>query len=432
MKYKLLTFLLLIAVFPAASAQSVLTLEEAVSKALKSNYDILLARTTADIDKVNNTAGNAGMLPGITANATDNYSKINLEQKLSNGTDIKKDNATNNALNSNVALSWTVFDGLKMFTTKQKLSQIEALGELQFKEQVLQTVYDVTIAYYNVVRQKQQLASLQEVINYNQERVKILQTSFAAGLTAKNNLLQSKIDLNVFTENALYQENVILAARRSLNNLLSQSPETMYEVSDTIPIADLPAKDTIMQKLLENNATVLAYRQQAEIARLAIKELNAVRYPKLVFNSSYNFGQTNASAGYQLFNRTVGPQIGGTFSVPLFQGMNNVRQVKVAKLQYDAAKYNLESIKLDVITQLENAISDFQSQRQLLDIEQDNDLLARENLEISLQRLKLGQTTELEVKLAQESFVESRTRLISFMYNVKVAEARLKQLMAEL
>jgi outer membrane protein TolC len=432
MKYKVLTFLLLIAATSAVSAQSVLTLEEAVSRALKSNYDILLARTTADIDKVNNTAGNAGMLPTVTGNASDNYSKINLEQKLSNGTDIKKDNASTNQLNSNVALSWTVFDGLKMFTTKQKLEQIESLGEVQFKQQVLQTVYDVTIAYYNVVKQKQQLSSLQEVINYNQERVKILETSFAAGLTAKNNLLQAKIDLNVFSENALYQQNVILAARRSLNNLLSQAPETMFEVSDTIPIANLPAKDTIMQKLLDNNATIISYQKQSEIARLAVKELNAVRYPRLVFNSSYTFGQTNASAGYQLYNRTLGPQIGGTFSVPIFAAGNNARQVRVAKLQYDAAKYNLESVKLDVIMQLENAISDFQSQRQLLDLEQDNDLLAKENLEISLQRLKLGQTTELEVKLAQESYVDSRTRLISFMYNVKVAEARLKQLMAEL
>ena len=432
MKLKILVSLYLLIIFPILSAQDILTLDQAVNRALKSNYDILVARTLADIDKTNNTLGNSGMLPGIVINATDNYSQIALDQKLSNGTNISKSNATANNLSSNVALSWTLFDGLKMFVTKKKLSEIETLGELEFKQQVMQTVYDVTVAYYNLVKQRQQLASLQEVINYNKERVKILQTSYNAGLSAKNNLLQAKIDLNVFSENALNQQSVILTARRNLNGLLNQSPDTLYEVTDSIPISDLPGKEMMQQKLLTSNPTMLSFRQQTEIAKLSIREYNALRMPKLIFNGSYNFAQTNNSAGYQLYNRTVGPQFGGTVSVPVFQGGNNIRQSKIAKLQYDAAQYNLEATGLKLRIMLENAISDFENQKQLLVIEQDNDAMAKENLEISLQRLRLGQTTELEVKLAQESFVDSRTRLINFMFNVKVAETKIKQLMAEL
>ena len=432
MRLKGIIIVFFIILVQAASAQDVLTLEQAVSKALSKNYDIQISRNNADINKVNNTAGNAGMLPGVTISATDSYSTIDLAQKLSNGTDINKSNASANNLSSSAALGWTVFDGFKMFVTKRKLSEIERLGEIQFKEQVIQTVYDVTVAYYNLVKQKQQLASLQEVINYNRERVKILQTSFSAGLTAKNNLLQAKIDLNVFSENAMNQQTLILGARRNLNGLLNQPPETMYEVTDSIPIAELPAKDTILQKLYDNNLTLLSFRKQSEIAKLSIGEFNALRYPRITFNSNYNFNQTNNSAGYQLYNRTLGPQVGGTISIPVFQGGNNVRQAKVARLQYNASMYNVDKTSLNLRIALQNAISDFENQKQLLNIELDNDALAKENLDISLQRLKLGQTTELEVKLAEESYVDSRTRLINFMYNVKVAETRLKQLMAEL
>jgi outer membrane protein len=432
MKSKIQVSLYLLLIFPILSAQDILTLDQAVNRALKCNYDILVARTLADIDKTNNTLGNSGMLPGIAINASDNYSQIDLEQKLSNGTDINKSNATANNLSSNVSLSWTLFDGFKMFVTKKKLSEIETLGEFEFKQQVMQTVYDVTVAFYNLVKQRQQLASLQEVINYNQERVKILQTSFNAGLTAKNNLLQAKIDLNVFSENAINQRSVILASRRNLNGLLNQAPDSVYEVTDSIPISDLPGEEFMQQKLLANNLTMLSFRQQAEIAKLSIREFNALRLPKLIFNSSYNFAQTNNSAGYQLFNRTLGPQFGGTISIPVFQGGNNVRQSKVARLQYNAAEYDLEAMSLKLKILLQNAISDFENQNQLLKIELNNDALAKENLEISLQRLRLGQTTELEVKLAQESFVDSRTRLINFMFNVKVAETRIKQLIAEL
>ena len=430
LRTKIITCLILLV--QPLHAQDVLTLEQVVNMALKNNFDIQVARSEADIDKVNNTAGNAGMLPGVAVNGTYSKSSISLDQKLSNGTDISKPNASSSNINSNVTLSWTVFDGFKMFVTKRKLNEIETLGELQFKESVMQTVYDVTVAYYNLVKQKQQLASLQEVINYNNERVKILQTSFNAGLTAKNSLLQARIDLNVFSENALNQQSVIQSARRNLNGLLNQSPEKMFEVSDSIPIYDLPANDTILQRLQDNNLTYQASKQQVEISKLAVKEYNSQRYPRLTINGLYNFTQTNNSAGYQLYNKTVGPQFGGTISIPVFQGGNNVRQVKVAKLQYNSSVYNMESTSLKLRIQFQNAITDFENQKKLLMIELDNDALAKENLEISLQRLRLGQTTELEVKLAQESFVDSRTRLINFMFNVKVAETKLKQLMAEL
>jgi outer membrane protein TolC len=67
----------------------------------------------------------------------------------------------------------------------------------------------------------------------------------------------------------------------------------------------------------------------------------------------------------------------------------------------------------------------------LLTIEKNNHSLTKENLDISIQRLRLGETTTLETKLAQESFQDSLTRLLNFEYNLKVAETKLKQLLAE-
>jgi outer membrane protein TolC len=58
--------------------------------------------------------------------------------------------------------------------------------------------------------------------------------------------------------------------------------------------------------------------------------------------------------------------------------------------------------------------------------------LAKENLDIALQRLRLGQSTSLELRQAEESYEDSRTRLINIKYNLKVAETKLRQLMADL
>lgn len=142
---------------------------------------------------------------------------------------------------------------------------------------------------------------------------------------------------------------------------------------------------------------------------------------------------TSNSEGSSLRNRVFGPQIGGTLSIPLFNGGETKRKISVARKELESAEYDLGNHKTtQVNTELLNTLTDFESQQQLLQIEKDNNQLAKENIEISIERLRLGQTTSLEVHQAQESYVQSSTRLINFEYNLKIAETRLKQLMSTL
>jgi len=415
-----------------SQAQKMLTPEEAVSIALKNNYDILVARTAADIAKVNNTAGNAGMLPTIGITGSDIYNINNVNQNLSNGSQIISSNADANTFNAGVALDWTLFDGGKMFITKKKLNEIEALGEVQFKDKVMQTMYDVTVAYFNVVKQKQQLESFNEVINYNRERVKILQASFNAGLSPKTDLLQAQIDLNVYLENTIDQQTVIIIAKRTLNQLMNMDTDSPFNVEDSIVLNYVPDKNELVKKLFSTNTSVLSYQKQADITRLSLKEFNTLRFPVINVSAGYDFLESRNSAVTITSNRTYGPQLGGAITIPIYEAGNINRQIKSARLGFQSAGYALENIKRDVNTQLQNALTEFENQQQLLKIERDNTALVKENLDISMQRLRLGQTTSLEVRQAQESYEDSYTRLINFEFNTKIAETKLKQLLAAL
>jgi outer membrane protein TolC len=414
-------------------AQNALTAEDAVSIALKYNYDILVSRNNATNDSVNNTPGNAGMLPKISINGSESYSPAeNVQQKFSDGTLVNSSNTKSNSLNASVGLDWTLFDGGKMFVTKRKLSEIQALGEIQFRDRVLQTVYDVILAYYDVVRQKQELSSINEVITYNLERVKISKTAYEAGLSPKTNLLQAEIDLNVYQENAINQQSVIIAAKRTLNQFLGRDADILFEVLDSIPINGFLDKNELVLKLDSSNTSILASRKQVDVSKLSLKEMNTLLFPRLNFNAGYGLTQTNSPESNPLRSRTIGPSIGGTISIPIYQSGNAARQIKTAKIQLQSDEYNLESIRLQMNQQLQNALTQFENQLHLLRIEKDNAILAKENLEISIQRLRFGETTSLEVSLAEGSFVDSLTRLINFEYNLKVAETKLKQLLSRL
>ena len=431
MRKGVLVLLLTIVFVPVLFAQKLITADNAVAIALKNSYDILVSRNDADISKMNNTAGNAGMLPAININGSDNYSINNTYNKQSSGTEVTASNARTNSINADVALNWTLFDGGKMFVTKNKLNEIEALGEIQYRNQILQTVYNVVIAYFNVVKQQQQLVSYNKVISYNQERVNILQTSFNSGASAKNNLLQAKIDLNVSKENAISQQSIIISSKRNLNQILCLNIDsTAYDVIDSIPLNYKPDKVELLNKIYTNNTNLLTLQKEIDIAKLSVDEFKANRLPRVNFSTSYNYQYNHNTSGTTQINRANGPQVGGSISMPIFQGGNISRQIAVSKVQLKSAEYDLENSKIQVNTLLENSLTDFDNQQNLLSIEQENTDLVKENLEISMQRLRFGQTTALEVRQAQQSYEDSFTRLINFKYNLKIAETRLKQLIA--
>jgi outer membrane protein len=431
MKKSILNLSLLLFLFTASYAQDILSAEDAVRLALKYNYDILVALNYSRIDSLNNTPGNAGMLPNISITGSESNSPgNNVAQKLSNGTRSTSRNVESNSLSTDVVLNWTLFDGGKMFVTKKRLNEIQGLGEIQFRDRVMQTIYDVILAYYDVVRQKQQLASINEVITYNLERVKISQTAFEAGLAPKTNLLQARIDLNVYQENAINQQSVIIAVKRLLNRLLGRNADIPFEVSDSIPVNFVLDKKELALKLDISNTGILVFQKQVNVSRLNVREMNTMLYPKINFNAGYGLSQSNNTIGSVLMNRSYGPQIGATISVPIYQSGNTLRQIKIAKIQLQSSEYDLENTRLQVNEQLQNAFTQFENQERLLKIEKENAVLAKENLVITIQRLRLGETTSLEVSLAERSFVESLTRLIDFEYNLKVAETKLKQLLA--
>jgi outer membrane protein TolC len=429
---RIVASLSLLIMLVAGHAQQLLTADDAVSIALKNNFDILVAHNDAEVAKVNNTPGNAGMLPTIAVTGSDNYSLASGYQKPAAGPEIIYANQGASVFAAGAALSWTLFDGGKMFVTKKKLGELEKLGGLQFRVKVLQTAYDVTAAYYDVVRQKQQLASLQEVITYNQEQVTILQTSFGAGLSPKTALLQAQIDLNVYKENALAQQTVIRSAKRTLNQLLSRDADAGFEVTDSIPLNYAPDKDQLVRKLDTANIDILAFQKQVEIARMNLQEARTQLFPRITVSGGYYASQSDNPASTVPLNRTYGPQAGGAVTIPLYQAGNVSRQIAAAKLQLSSTEYDLKSIKLGVAGQLRNALDEFESQRSLLQLEEGNVALAKENLDISMQRLRYGQSTTLELRLAQDSYEQSRTRLTNIKYSLKVAETKLRQLIAEL
>ena len=157
MKY--LIYLILLTVHPSLSAQPTLTLEEAVRLALENNYDVRIAANNLTIDRNNVTYGNAGFLPAVGADFSNNNNIEDTRQNRSDGTVREGNGVKSSGTNYGVGLNWTVFNGFKMFARYDQLKELRTLGEENLRLAMLNKVADVVNLYYDLVQQQQQLIS---------------------------------------------------------------------------------------------------------------------------------------------------------------------------------------------------------------------------------------------------------------------------------
>jgi outer membrane protein TolC len=335
---------------------------------------------------------------------------------LADGTKRNRNGIKSSNFNANIGLNWTVFDGFKMFATRAKAEEYVRLGTLLIKAQVNNTVADVINNYYNIVRQKQLLKTIEEQMSINEDRYKLAKYRLDIGVGVKPDVLQAQIDLNAQKAARLNQLTLIEQLKQDLNRLMNVIPDTQYEVSDTIPIQMNLTLGEIQSNLEATNTELRVARQNIDLAALTVKERKAERFPTVGFTTAYNFTRTENNSVVNptqpLFNQNRGLNYGITASIPILNGFDTRRQIKQAQLSVNYQQLIYDNQKSLITTGLFNAFKTFELQRQSLALEESNLELVKENLFIARERYRLAATTYLELSVALRSFQEAYDRLI--------------------
>ena len=434
MKHRL-SFLLLLPLFIQSQVVH-LTLEDAIASALKNNYNILMARNDATSFSLDKQYADAAFLPRLNGTASKTWNVNAQKQELANGSKRDTSGLRSNNLNAALALNWTLFDGMKMFATRDRIFEMDRMGVLNVKAQVVNTVAAVNNVYFNIVRQKQQLKAIEEQMSINEERVKLADRKYTVGLGSKPELLQARVDLNAQKSARLTQLALIDELKVQLNQLTGVESSKRYDVDEEIPLSSPLEFGRLYNDIVSTNINLLQAQKSIDIAKLIVKERIAEKYPVLTFNSGYNFGRLKNQAVINnftpLFNQTRSMTYGLGLSIPIFNNFNTKRQIKQAQLDVDYQELNYKNQLSLVDVNLTNAFKQYELERNTLSLEQENIELAKENVSIALERFKQGVSTYLELREAQKSLENAYNRLISSRFNTKLAEIELLRLKGDL
>lgn len=431
-KILLQSFILLFFCIIETNAQEVLTLESAVKIALENNYEIKIATNSLTIQKTNVAIGNAGMLPTVTANVLDNNSIQNSSQTRQDGTENELDNAKNNNLTYGVGLDWTIFDGLRMFARMDQLKELQKLGEAQLKLTLITRISDVNAAYYDLVQQQQQLAALDTTIVISNQRLTLAQNRFTIGKASKLEVLNAQVDLNTDQVALLRQKELYANSKILLNQLMAREVSTDFKVIDVLEVDSLLLLPELKALAEKQNPQLEAQIINKKVAELELKQIKAARYPTIRVNTAYNFSESQSSLGFVTQSQSRGFNYGFSASLNLFDGFAQNRNEKIAKILIENSKLSIDQQNLALNSQLSTSYQTYLTNLELIGLEEKNESIAKQNLNITLDKFRIGTITTLEFRTAQLNYVNAKVRYSNAQFQGKLSEIALRELAGNL
>ena len=416
----------------SAHAQELLTVKEAVSIALENNYEIRLAKNNLQIDTEGVSYGYAGILPSVQASITDDNNVQDISQERADGTRRDLNNGVNNNLNYGVNLNWTLFDGFGMFARYDQLKELQNLGETELKQSILGRVANVMTTYFEIVHQKQELSALDSTLVISLQRVDFAQNRFTIGKASKLEVLNAQVDLNTDQTLLLRQVELFANTKTRLNEIMARDIQTEFTVVKAMLVDQSLQLQELVALASDQNPEIQAQLINKRIAELEFKRVRANRYPMLVGTTGYNFNESQSSLGFTNSNSAQGFNYGFTAIVTIFDGFTQNRDEKIAKLQIENSAIVIERQLRTLQSLLATAYQTYLINVRLIDLEQRNEAIAKENLDITLEKFKIGTIPTIEFRTAQLNYINAKVRYSEATYQAKLSEVTLKQLAGNL
>lgn len=409
-------------------SQDLLPLEDAIFIALKNNYDIQMVAKEVAIADNNANIANAGMLPSVTGNMARTAAIQNMTQTLLSGETREFSQARSNSFLYGAALDWTIFDGFQMFTRYDQLKELKTLGEETMKSVILTTVFDVIANYYDLVQQQHLIDATKTALELSAFRHQIAESRYQIGRASKLEVLAASVDMNTDTTNLLRQRDAYRNTQVRLNELLARDVNTEFAVIDTFVIARDMHYESLASTAKQLNPDLQVAIVNHRIQQLELKRIRGARYPVVNVSSAYTRSRSESAFGFSTQSNVNGLNYGISASVNIFNGFLQRRNERNAEFVIEQAELQVDKVIRNIDAQLQAAYQTYLTSLELVRLESSNERIAKENMDITLEKFKLGSIAPVEFREAQRNFVDASTRYSTAQYDAKIAEITLSQI----
>jgi outer membrane protein TolC/ABC-type transporter Mla MlaB component len=398
-----------------------LTLDQAVSLALKQNPTAQIAILTAAQSEQDKNIARADLLPQANARISDEAQKINLLAQFGGKTPFPgfpKTLGPYQVFSAGPSVSAPVFDLTLWHRYQASRNTVNAskANSLSTREQVIL----LTVSQY--------IGTLRAMANVqaSQSRVDLAQALYdqAADLQKEGvgtgiDTLRANVELQNEKQRLLEAENDRETFLYGLSRLLNLDPRQKIELADSLSFFDTPQPEVTVSidTALADRQEWKALSSQVKAAENQKRAARDSRLPSVRFDGEFAYVGTSGNTTLPTYTYQ------GSVNLPLFTGGRIRAQVVSADLEIRRLEEQQADLRNQIALDVKTALLNLDSARSEVQVANLGVQLSKEEVDQARDRFKAGVANNIEVIQAQDSLSRANDNQIAALYRFNQARA---------
>ncbi|MDX9714649.1 MAG: TolC family protein [Dissulfurispiraceae bacterium] len=394
------------------SAAEVISLEQAINIALRSNPQIAAAISSTEVNRSKIGQASSAYYPQIDLSAGANrFSPEN----------------SNSKRNSEYASSASIRQNIYDFGKTAAQVNIQELFFESSSMDLVNTAHQITanvkLAYFSVLQAEKNRDLALDIVNQYKEHLDIAVKMFEVGLKPKFDVTKAEVDLSNAKLNLIKTENSLRLNRINLKTAMGQPDAPEFKIIDILGFEKY--------ELTLAEAVNAALTNRPDLQSLFIKQKAAEKNIDLAKKGYYP--SVTGSATYTKTGDNLSPDnswnIGAAITFPLFSGFMTKHQIEEARASLKLAKANEDALKQNILLEVQQAMLNLNEAEERISAAELTVKQADENLEIAKGRYNAGVGSPIEVTDALTTYSNAKTAHTAALYDYKIAQANLEKAM---
>ncbi|MGB8457132.1 MAG: TolC family protein [Candidatus Acidiferrum sp.] len=398
-----------------------LTLNQAVSLALKQNPTAQIAVLSAAVSAQDKNLALADLLPQLNARVSDQAQKVNLLAQFGGRTPFPgfpKSLGPYQIFSAGPSLSAPIFD-LKLWRKYQAARETVNASQadsLSTREQVILLVVSQYIGTLRAVANVQASESRVELAQALYDQAADVQKE---GVGTGIDTLRANVELQNEKQRLLEAEDDRDTSLFGLSRMLNLDPRQAIELADSLSFFDTPQPD------VEGSIDLaLAQREEWKSLQAQLKaagsEKRAAQYsrlPSVRFDGNYAYLGTSSNTTLPTYNYEA------SVNLPLFTGGRIHAEVVQADLRIQKLEQQEDDLRNQIALDVKTALINLDSARNQVQVANLGVQLSRQEVDQARDRFKAGVANNIEVIQAQDSLARANDNQIAALYRFNQARA---------
>jgi outer membrane protein TolC len=277
----------------------------------------------------------------------------------------------------------------------------------------------------SVLSEQDNVDILRQNLEISQNRLDRVREDRRSGTATNLDALNAEVNYNADVIELSAAEVELEAATRLLIFQLGLENEQSVEPANDFPTNQNLELQELLNSTMSQNAAILLAEEQQSNAEFGRNISKAARYPNISLRGSYGYFRQEIDASNLPKLETLGFTAGVTLRYNIFNGRQVQREIENRQLDVQSASIQLESIRQEVQTEVQNVYARYRNTLQQLELAEINVETAKRNFDNSNEVFRVGQITSIELREAQLNLRNEMLRRNNLSFAVKQQELSL-------